>query len=198
MAALVAPVLFTALLFYLIRPNFSLPAIGQAQSGSTLLAENTPALPGPEQAGSGFPVRLKIPKIGVDAAVVHVGVTPEGAMDVPKGPAEVAWFDLGPRPGQAGSAVISGHYGWKDNISAAFDDLHKLQKGDRIYVEDKEGVTTTFVVSRSRMYGQNEDASAVFGSSDGKAHLNLITCSGTWNKAEKSYSNRLVVFADKE
>jgi hypothetical protein len=53
-------------------------------------------------------------------------------------------------------------------------------------------------VRELRTYGPDEYASAVFRSSDGKAHLNLITCEGTWNSAQKSFSNRLVVFADKE
>jgi len=35
-------------------------------------------------------------------------------------------------------------------------------------------------------------------SSDAKAHLNLITCEGVWDKVSKSYSKRLVVFTDRE
>ncbi len=145
----------------------------------------------------GMPIRLSIPRIKVDAAVEPVGLTPFGAMAVPEGPAGVAWFDLGPRPGEAGNAVIAGHEGWKNGIAAVFDNLHKLAKGDMIYVEDGAGTTTAFVVRETRIYGQNEDASAVFASSDGKAHLNLITCEGIWNKADKSYSGRLVIFADR-
>jgi LPXTG-site transpeptidase (sortase) family protein len=145
-----------------------------------------------------IPIRLKIPKINVDAAIEHVGLTPDGSMGVPKGPSDVGWFDLGPRPGEKGSAVIAGHEGWKDGIKAVFDDLHNLVKGDKIYVEDETGTTTIFVVRELRIYGQNDDASDVFSSIDGKAHLNLITCEGVWNKAEKSYANRLVVFAYKE
>jgi LPXTG-site transpeptidase (sortase) family protein len=151
-----------------------------------------------KQINSGLPTRIEIPKISVDAAIEYVGLTPQGAMAVPTGPTSTAWFDLGPRPGENGSAVIAGHEGWKDGIRAVFDDLYKLRAGDEVYVKDEEGATTTFVVRDVRTYGQNGDASDVFGSSDGKAHLNLITCEGIWNAAEKSYSNRLVVFADKE
>jgi len=145
-----------------------------------------------------LPVRLVIPAIDVDAAVEYVGLTPQGAMAVPAGPTDVAWFDLGPRPGEVGSAVIAGHEGWKDGIWAVFDDLYKLRTGDKVYVEDGENATTTFVVTGLQTYDQNGNASDVFSSSDGKAHLNLITCEGTWNAAEKSYSNRLVVFTDVE
>jgi LPXTG-site transpeptidase (sortase) family protein len=119
-------------------------------------------------------------------------------MDVPKGPNEVAWFDLGPRPGENGSAVIAGHYGWKNNVPAVFDDLHKLRKGDKIYFEDEKGAITTFVVREIRTYTKDEAAPDVFGSSDGKAHLNLVTCTGAWNEAEETRSERLVVFTDKE
>ena len=151
-----------------------------------------------EQAGSGLPARLTIPKINVDAAVEQVGLAPDGAMDVPKGPDDVAWFNLGKRPGDVGSAVMAGHFGWKNGIPAVFDNLNKLQKGDNIYVEDEKGVVTTFIVREIRTYDQNADAGSVFSSSDGKVHLNLVTCEGVWDKIQKSYSNRLVVFADKE
>lgn len=152
----------------------------------------------PEEIKSGLPVRLKIPKINVDAAVEYVGVTSKGAMDVPKDPADVAWFNLGPSPGEVGSAVIAGHYGWRNNIPAVFDNLHKLAIGDAVSVEDEKGTTTTFIVSKIQKYDQKADATDIFISSDGRAHLNLITCVGTWSKAQQSYSDRLVVFADKE
>lgn len=151
-----------------------------------------------EQINSGLPVRLKIPEINIDSAVEYVGINSDGAMDAPRSPDDVAWFELGKRPGDSGSAVIAGHYGWKDGKSAAFDNLYKLRKGDQLYIEDGKGITTSFVVRESRRYDPGADASNIFSSNDGKSHLNLITCEGTWDKNMKSYSERLVVFADKE
>lgn len=145
----------------------------------------------------GLPVRLTIPSIGVVSSVEYVGVTSTGAMGIPKGPSSVAWYAPGPRPGEIGSAVIDGHYGWVNDVPAVFDNLYKLQKGDKIRVEDENGVLTTFVVRESRSYNPKADAIDVFSSNDGKAHLNLITCEGTWNKFSQNYSKRLVVFADK-
>lgn len=168
------------------------------QDSSALPIENVVVSPNQEQASVEPQIRLKIPGIDVDAVVIPVGLTSDGAMDVPKGPAEVAWFNLGPRPGENGSAVIAGHYGWKNNLPAVFDNLHKLQVGDKLSVEDEKGITTTFVVRKIRIYGKDEVVPDVFDSTDGKAHLNLITCTGAWNKAEKSFSDRLIVFTDKE
>lgn len=145
----------------------------------------------------GLPSRLKIPKIGVDATIDHLGTTPQGEMSTPDGPANAGWFNLGPRPGENGNAVISGHFGYKNNIPAVFDNLHKLQKGDKLYTTNEKDETTTFVIRELRTYTPKENATDVFRSSDGQAHLNLITCQGVWNQAQKSYSTRLVVFTDK-
>lgn len=150
------------------------------------------------QSSPGLPIRLTIPAIHVDAMVEYVGLTSDGAVGVPKDPMHVAWFNLSPRPGEKGVSVIAGHFGWKNNLPAVFDDLHTLHKGDKLYVEDDKGMITTFVVRETRDYNQREGASGVFDSSNGKAHLNLITCKGVWNKTQKSYSERLVVFTDKE
>jgi len=72
-----------------------------------------------------------IPSINIDAAIEYVGLTSNGAMAVPKGPNDVGWFELGPRPGDIGSAVIAGHDGWKDGIPAVFDNLSKLVAATR-------------------------------------------------------------------
>lgn len=191
MAALSGLVLFAALLLYPPKEN---PIEGR----SALIIEDAIALSNQEQVSVELPARLKITEIGVDSAIIPVGLTSDGAMDVPSGPNEVVWFNLGSRPGENGSAVIAGHYGWKNNIPAVFDNLHKLSKSDRISIEDEKGLIITFIVREIRTYGKDEIVPDVFGSSDGKAHLNLITCAGAWNKAEKIRSERLVVFTDKE
>ncbi len=189
---LIGFVLFLVLLLYFIPKRLT-------QNSSASLIENSVALPKQEEVNSGLPVRLKIPGINVDATVEYVGVVSNGAMDVPKKPNNVAWFKLGPRPGAIGSAVIAGHYGrWKNGEGSVFDNLNKLRQGDSLYVEDEKGVTTTFVVREFRMYNENDNTSSVFNSGDGKAHLNLITCAGNFNKISENYPKRLVIFADKE
>lgn len=152
----------------------------------------------PSKEKVGLPVRFKIPKIKVDTIIEGVGIAPDGTMGVPKGPLDVAWYNLGPRPGESGSAVIDGHSGWKDNIKAVFDDLYKLKKGDKIYIEDDKGVTITFIITELKSYTSDQNDLSVFISKDGRSHLNLITCSGPWNDIEKSHPTRLIVFADRE
>lgn len=163
----------------------------------SILSENTKASTEKATSSAGLPSRLKIPAIGVDARIEEVGLTSSGAMDTPDGPVDVGWYSLGTRPGEVGSSVIAGHFGWKNQTPAVFDNLHKLQKGDKIYVENKQEATETFVVREIRLYDKDADATNVFFSHDGVAHLNLITCTGPWNTSENTRATRLIVFTDK-
>jgi len=190
-AVLAGCAFFAALLFYFISKNL-------VQNDSAPFAEHTATIYKQEQVSFGLPMRLKIPSINIDAAIEYVGLTPDGTMDVPKNPDNVAWFEFGPRPGENGSAVIAGHYGWKNKKASVFDNLYKLRKGDKLYIEDDKGMIISFVVRESRKYDQKADASDIFSSNDEKPHLNLITCEGVWDKVSKSYSQRLVIFTDKE
>ncbi len=144
----------------------------------------------------GLPVRLKIPKIGVDSGIDSLGLTAQGDMDAPKALANAGWYNVGTRPGSIGNAVINGHFGGTENRPAVFDKLHTLQKGDLLNVQDGKGDTHNFIIREMRIFQPDEDANIVFKASDNKAHLNLITCQGSWDKGQQSYSARLVVFTD--
>lgn len=157
---------------------------------------NEPQTPALEQRSVGVPTRLKIPGLNLEAAVEHVAIAADGSMDVPKLPFDVAWYELGARPGETGSAVIAGHLNWKGGAKAIFSDLDKLKPGDHVMVENDQGVVISFIVKRSETYDANANATDIFTSNDGKARLNLITCSGEWNKETDAYSQRLVVFTE--
>lgn len=146
----------------------------------------------------GLPVRLVIPGINVDANIGYAGTAPDGTMAISQSQDDVAWYEPGTRPGEIGSAVIAGHYGSLNGKSSVFSDLSKLNKGDILSIKDHNGVLFNFVVRESRTYNPSADATEVFNSDDDKAHLNLVTCEGTWNNNQETYSDRRVVFTDKE
>jgi LPXTG-site transpeptidase (sortase) family protein len=190
-------------LIFILRSHNTSTSTSPDSVSAVPLTLSTPVLQQLTQAkpveSSPLPVRLKIPAIGVNASLDYVGLTSSGAMGVPSSPSTAAWFNLGPRPGEIGSAVIDGHFGtWKNGQTSVFDNLYKLRKGNILTVEDSSGAVITFVVTELRIYDQSQDASDVFSSSDGKAHLNLITCEGTWNVAKQSFPSRLVVFTDRK
>ena len=143
-----------------------------------------------------IPLHIEIGNIAVAAAINPVGLTADGDMDIENDPTLTAWYQLGPKPGEVGSAVIAGHYGWKDGVPSVFNDLNKLVVGDVVSVQDQTGTNRSFRVTRMANYAPEQDATSVFTSSDGRAHLNLITCQGEWSGVLNTYSERLVVFTD--
>lgn len=143
----------------------------------------------------GAPTRLRIPSIGVDASVESVGLTADGAMDVPKNYANVAWYNLGPKPGAPGNAVIDGHVDSKTG-PAVFWDLRKLRPGDEIFVIGVDGVERRFVVTAMQVYKRDAaPLEQIFGAAPG-THLNLITCDGVFDRTRKEYDSNLIVYAD--
>lgn len=145
-----------------------------------------------------LPVRLEIPSIALNAIIKPVGLTSAGDMAIDDSIVDVAWYQFGPKPGEKGSAVIAGHYGWKAGQPSIFNDISKLVAGDKISTYDEAGTTQVFIVRAVKSYDPQADATEVFKSTDGKAHLNLVTCEGVWINRTDSYSRRLVVFTELE
>ncbi len=143
----------------------------------------------------GIPQTLDIPRINLHAAVQSVGMDSQGRMDVPSNNYDVAWYNLGYKPGQNGSAVIDGHLDTSTGAPAVFWSVSSLQQGDKIIVTDSNGQQYTFVVDQTVKYPYNQvPLQQVFGSSD-TPMLNLITCTGTWDAGNHNYSERTVVYS---
>lgn len=181
-----------AICFILLRHNLKPIAPTQPKVSTSTSVPVTQTV-----AKVGLPVRLTIPSINVDAPIGYAGTAADGTMDISPSQDDVSWYEPGTRPGDIGSAVIAGHYGSLNGKWSVFSYLSKLHKGDQLRIKDHNGVIIKFAVRESRSYDPKADATDIFKSSDSKAHLNLITCEGTWNQTQKSYSDRLVVFADK-
>jgi LPXTG-site transpeptidase (sortase) family protein len=179
------------------------PLSRQKLAGTTAFVppSNTAATPTPTPvADAGTPVRLKIPKLNVNTAILESGLKADGSLDAPANIFDAGWYKNGAAPGENGSAIITGHVaqirGGVVTKPGVFYDLSKLKPGDKIYIENNKGETITFTVRTSKVYEPNAAAPEVFASSGGST-LSMITCEGTWNPAKQSYSGRLVVFADK-
>ena len=137
--------------------------------------------------------RLVIPRIGVDARIESVGLDPDGAMASPSGLDSVGWFSQGPSPGQAGDAVIAGHFGLPRQ-PAVFRGLQALQAGDAIEVIWPDGRTADFRVASSAIVSADAHPPGIFART-GPPSLSLITCAGTWMQSLRTYSDRLIVTA---
>ncbi len=139
------------------------------------------------------PASIEIPAINVKAPSVGVGLKENGEMDVTKSFEETFWFDKGYKPGEPGNAVIGGHVDSKEG-PAIFYDIKKLKAGDEVIVTSKDGEKRTFVVTDKKEFPWDEaPLRSIFGYSHAST-LNLITCTGDYDRAAENYSKRLVVY----
>jgi LPXTG-site transpeptidase (sortase) family protein len=146
------------------------------------------------QANEQLPARLIIPALEVNTVVEQIDITPDGLMAVPADTDQVGWLGVGTKPGEVGSAVMTGHLTGENEVKGVFANLNRLRAGDELLIEKYGGEVVTFVVQESKTYDPGY-AEEVFSRNDG-TYLNLITCDGLWDEDEESYSKRLVVFAE--
>jgi sortase A len=140
-----------------------------------------------------LPVRLIIPELMINSQIEYVSEDAEGRMDVPSNYDNVGWYSVGTIPGELGQSVIAGHL---DSVSgpAVFEKLNDLQVGDTVEIQNDIGGTLKFEVYKKELYKDiNFPIAEVFGEST-FAGLNLITCAGTFDRGQKNYSDRLVVY----
>ncbi|MBL7502804.1 class F sortase [Frankia sp. CN7] len=139
------------------------------------------------------PVRLRIAAIAVDAPVVGLGLTPQGAIDVPTKWGDVGWYQQGVAPGAVGPAVLVGHYDSKKG-PAVFYRLRNLLPGDQIEVVGGSGTTAAFVVDRLETVSKAAfPAERVYGPVT-RPEIRLITCDGGFDERTNHYLDNLVVY----
>ena len=150
--------------------------------------------PAPARTALPPPSTLRIPSIGVDAAVEPVGVTAEYAMATPSQTSRTGWYAQGAVPGQPGDAVIDGHLDDQAGAPAVFTALSRLRPGDPITVVLADGHEAHFVVSHVASVPYLSRPAGLFDI-EGPSRLTLITCAGSWDAQKGVYADRLVVDA---
>ena len=154
-----------------------------------------PAAPGTTTA-SPSPVRLRIPAVGVDAAVTPVGVDGRGFMVIPREVRQVGWYRYGPAPGDpAGAAVVAGHVDARQQGAGALFPLRGVEVGNTVTVTVDGGRDLRYrVVGKQTIVKQRLPVERLFAR-DGAPRLVLITCGGPFVPELSSYRDNLVVVA---
>lgn len=166
------------------------------KSQKTTFSFNSQFSPTPIKEIVGIPILLTIPRFHISVKIESVGLDSKNRMDIPKDFTNVAWYNLGFKPGEKGSAVIDGHVDTPTGAPAVFAQISTLQKGDIISIQDSSSKTHSFTVTNVITYPYNQlPLQTIFNSID-KPRLNLITCAGIWDSVNKNYSERTVVFAE--
>ena len=140
------------------------------------------------------PTGLAVPALGLDSALMRLGLRPDGSIEVPPDALTVGWFSGGPTPGERGPAVIAAHVDWAGH-AGAFAELDTLRPGDEIRVRRTDGATVEFVVDRVGQYPKDRFPTGEVYGNLAYAGLRLITCGGAFDTGARSYEDNVVVFA---
>jgi len=178
------------------RPAASAPATTPAPPAALPSEPATEAEQVPQDVlPASAPTRVRVPALGVDTALVTLGLDPSGAMQVPDGGRDVGWYDRSPTPGQVGPTVLAGHVSW-DGEPGVFFDLGTLAPGELVDVMRTDGATVTYRVTGVEQYPKDAFPTLdVYGNTPGP-ELRLITCGGSFDDASGHHRDNVVVYAE--
>ncbi len=186
-------------------PSTGSPAPSTATPPPSSGPESLPAAPAipapPSSTGpvlpASTPVRLTVPRLGVDKDLIALGLNPDGTVAVPPlSQVQVpSWYDKSPTPGALGPAAIYGHIDSAQYGRGIFYDLGAMRAGDPISITRADKTVAVFTVSAVREYRKQAFPTLqVYGNVD-YAGLRLITCGGAFDAKTGNYLDNIVVYA---
>lgn len=144
------------------------------------------------------PRQLIIAKISVDANVHPVGIAPDGTIGAPTNAWDVGWYTKSALPGKPGSLLLDGHVNDTINSPGVFAKLFTLQQGDEIIIEKGNKATLTYRVTNvAQISLKDVSMKDLLAGPESREQLVLITCGGKYSKESQTYSDRVIVQAQR-
>ena len=138
--------------------------------------------------------RVALPRLGVNAPIVRVGIDGERKMVVPRNARDVAWLDRGGIPGYTNNVLLAGHIAYS-RVPGSFGRIGELKAGDEIRL-DIGGKKLRYRVIWNCLFSRNTDrAEQIMGYTE-KPSLTLISCGGGWDAGARTHSGRIAVRAE--
>lgn len=148
------------------------------------------------EAAPDAPETLRIGSIGVKARVLPMAVGADGAIQTPSRIADAGWYTGASKPGDAGAVFIDGHVSGP-NKPGIFKRLTELKKDDSIELEVGDNTQYVYeVVATEKVSYKNVDMQKALRPYNGATRgLNIITCTGIYDKGAKTFTERFIVYA---
>ena len=138
---------------------------------------------------------LSIPYLGLEAPVVGLRLDRNRQLTTPPvdKPKLAGWYEDGPSPGEAGTAVVVGHLDTATG-PAVFVGLSSLTPGRLVEARRADGRTAVYTVDTVRTYDKSHFPSEEVYGARKRPELRLITCGGAYDR-KTGYQSNVVVFA---
>ena len=140
------------------------------------------------------PVRLRIPALHVNSPLQRLDRQPDGTVAVPDRADVAGWYERGPRPGQAGPAVILGHVD-SHTGPGVFLNLSRVPRGAAVLVDRADGSTVTFRVTNVQRVSKTRFPTDLVYAPTLLPTLRLVTCGGSFDTTRRSYRDNVIAFA---
>jgi hypothetical protein len=141
-----------------------------------------------------LPLRIAIPRLGVRARILRLGMNGDGTLQGPDNFADTGWWAGGSRPGEPGPAVVAGHVDSRTG-PAVFFRLGSLRRGDVIRIGRRDGTVVGFAVQRLARYPEAHFPTGQVYGPTRRPTLRLITCPGDFDRSTGHYLDNTVVYA---
>lgn len=142
------------------------------------------------------PTRVRIDKIGVDAAMIDLYKKADNTLQVPEDIRLTGWYTGRSVPGEPGPSVVVGHVDSAAQGPGVFYRLKELVPGDLIEIDRSDGSLATFRVTDLELVLKTQfPTEKVYGSVEG-SKLRLITCGGAFNPSTHHYEGNWIIYAD--
>lgn len=149
------------------------------------------------QVDPSLPRAIRISKLGVYARIQRQGIDKNGALKAPGNVHDAGWYENSSKPGEAGAMLLDGHVAGPTQ-RGVFYGIKNLKAGDLIEVERGDGQKFNYKVVKSIVSDADKTdmSAALVPVTAGKAGLNLMTCTGSYDSNSGEYTQRITVFAE--
>ncbi|WP_251092736.1 class F sortase [Streptomyces sp. Caat 7-52] len=164
-------------------------------AGAAGPASAAPPAPPPRPLPRSRPMSFRVPSLGIDAPVTPLRLDASRQLETPPvdRPKLVGWYEGGPTPGEAGTAIAVGHRDTRTG-PAVFAGLAQAKPGKTVEVRRVDGRTAVYSVDRVKVFDKAGFPDEEVYGSTGRPELRVITCGGLFSR-RTGYTSNVVVFA---
>ena len=139
------------------------------------------------------PRYINLPTIEASGCIIKVGVDQHNAIAAPASIYLAGWYTGSALPGSEGVSLIDGHVSGKYS-DGIFKHIKNLKPADEFSVEFGDGSKKQFEVVSVNSYSINDSKDFMLRQDSNISNqLNLITCTGSFDKQSQQYEQRVIV-----
>jgi len=138
-----------------------------------------------------WPVRIRIPALGLDAAIEDTGYDSSHTMEIVPSADIISWLRESSIPSNDGNAILGGHNKWKGKICPLYE-LDTLEIGEEMEIEYEDGLCLKFKLESVFVYALATAPAGLIMDVGGEARVTIITCKPPFNPRIGTSDNRIV------